>query len=148
MPSEDGQFVGQDSRIETVSPDVSDISHITVCQSILLNHFITVNMFSLSLHAMIDTGADICVANPSILSELANAGITVNVYPSDKKFIVTANDEHVEIIGLIYVDLSIGNNCSKVKFYLVPDLTPQLILGIDFLHHQGAVVDFYRKKIS
>ncbi|CAG2185037.1 unnamed protein product [Mytilus edulis] len=103
---------------------------------------------SLSMHAMIDTGADISVANPSILSKLDSVGINVVVKPSDKKVIITANDEHVEIVGTINVDLKVGDESSDVKFYLVPCLTPQLILGLDFLNHQGAVIDFNAQKIS
>ena len=58
MPNDGGQFVGQYSRTKTVSPDVSDVSHVTVCQSILSNNYFNVNIFSLSLHAIIDTGAE------------------------------------------------------------------------------------------
>ncbi|CAG2196856.1 unnamed protein product [Mytilus edulis] len=135
-------------------PDVSDKygtfdnNYVSMCQSSLLNNFINVNIGSLSMHAMIDTGADISVANPSILSKLDSVGINVVVKPSDKKVIITANDEHVEIVGTINVDLKVGDESSDVKFYLVPCLTPQLILGLDFLNHQGAVIDFNAQKIS
>ncbi|VDI13599.1 Hypothetical predicted protein [Mytilus galloprovincialis] len=54
---------------------------------------------------MIDTGADISVANLSMLSKLDSVGINVVVKPSDKKVIITANDEHVESVGTINVDL-------------------------------------------
>ncbi|CAC5360785.1 unnamed protein product [Mytilus coruscus] len=78
---------------------------------------------------------------------LDSVGFYVIVKPSDKKVIITANDEHVET-GTINVDLKVGDESSDVKFYLVPCLTPQLILGLDFLNHQGAVIGFNAKKFS
>ncbi|CAC5393205.1 unnamed protein product [Mytilus coruscus] len=74
---------------------------------------------------MIDTGADISVANPSILSKLDSVGINVVVKPSDKKVIITANDEYVEIVGTINVDLTVDDESSD-----------------------GAVIDFNAQKIS
>ncbi|CAC5394736.1 unnamed protein product [Mytilus coruscus] len=50
--------------------------------------------------------------NPSILSKLDSVGVNVVVKPSDKKIIITANDEHVEIIGTIN-DLTVGDESSE-----------------------------------
>ncbi|CAC5391938.1 unnamed protein product [Mytilus coruscus] len=119
-------------NLDNTRPDVSDKhgtfdnNYVLMCQSSLLNNFINVNMDSLSMHAMIDTGADISVANPSILSKLDSVGINVVVMPSDKKVIINANDEHVEIVGTINIDLTVDDESSDVRFYLVPCLTPQL----------------------
>ncbi|CAC5393824.1 Retrovirus-related Pol polyprotein from transposon 297,Retrovirus-related Pol polyprotein from transposon 17.6 [Mytilus coruscus] len=112
-------------NLDNNCPDVSekhgtfDNNYVSMCQSSLLNNFINVNIGSLSMHAMVDTGADISVANPSILSKLDAVGINVVVKPSDKKVIITANDEHVEIVGTINVDLKgavIDFNAQKISF--------------------------------
>lgn len=101
----------------------------------------------LSCHTMIDTDADINVANPLILSKLETAGVDLIIGPSEKKFIIAASDEQVEIEGMINVDLKVGETCSKIKFYLVPRLTPHLILDLDFFKSSESVVDFKAKKL-
>ncbi|CAC5372711.1 unnamed protein product [Mytilus coruscus] len=80
--------------------------------------------------ALIYTGADISVANPSLISKLRNIGVRVKIVRSDKESILTANNEKAKIIGVISVNIVVGKENAHVIFYLVPGLKPNIILGI------------------
>ncbi|VDH95366.1 Hypothetical predicted protein [Mytilus galloprovincialis] len=94
------------------------------------------------------TGADISVANPSLIGKLRNIGVRVNIDRSDKDSILIANNEKVKIIGVISVNIVVGKENAHVRFYLVPGLEPNIILGIDFLKSKGAVIDFVNRKVT
>ncbi|CAC5365512.1 unnamed protein product [Mytilus coruscus] len=74
--------------------------------------------------ALIDKGADISVANPSLISKLRNIGVRVKIDRSDKESILIANNEKVKIIGVISVYIVVGKENVHVRFYLVPGLEP------------------------
>ncbi|CAC5391269.1 unnamed protein product [Mytilus coruscus] len=95
-----------------------------------------------------NTGADISVANPSLISKLRNIGVRVKIDRSDKESILIANNEKVKIIGVISVNIVVGKVNAHVRFYLVPGLEPNIILGIDFLKSKGAVIDFVNRKVT
>ncbi|CAC5386272.1 unnamed protein product [Mytilus coruscus] len=73
-----------------------DNNYVSMCQSSLLNNFINVNIGSLSMHAMIHTGADISVANPSILSKLDSVGRSLS--KQEQQFGITEK----ECLALVY----------------------------------------------
>ena len=67
---------------------------------------------------------------------------------SDRKSIVTANNESVPIEKFIFVYMHIGDREHGVKFYLVPNLEPTLIIGINFLKKHKAVIDLGNKTVT
>ncbi|CAC5365510.1 unnamed protein product [Mytilus coruscus] len=80
--------------------------------------------FDYDTFALIDKGADISVANPSLISKLRNIGVRVKIDRSDKESILIANNEKVKIIGVISVYIVVGKENVHVRFYLVPGLEP------------------------
>ena len=146
MPSKEGRFVRPESDNKFPSPNVSD--KLLLCKSNLLDNYVNISVESISMIGLVDTGADISVANPIILSKLRKIGKRVHVEKSEKEAIVTANNEKIKITGVISVNISIGNENCKVRFYLVPDLQPHIILGIDFLKSKGAIIDFSNRTVS
>ena len=65
---------------------------------------------------MIDIGADVCVANLTMLSKFRNISLHVVEEMADRKSIVTANNESITIEKSIFVHMYIGNKAYCVKF--------------------------------
>lgn len=114
----------------------------------LLKNYIPLKIMSHDVHAMVDSGADVSIANASILVKYKNIQKSCKVYPTDKQCVLTANDERVDISGVIYVKAQIGKQTFPVKFYLVPNLHTNFILGLDFLEKHNVVVHFGSKEFS
>ncbi|CAG2254128.1 Retrovirus-related Pol polyprotein from transposon 17.6,Retrovirus-related Pol polyprotein from transposon 297 [Mytilus edulis] len=146
-PNNSGRLVRPEGLIDPPSPIVSD-SLCTVNAASLINNYIKISIDKYDTFALIDTGADISVANPSLIGKLRNIGVRVNIDKSDKDSILIANNEKVKIIGVISVNIVVGKENAHVRFYLVPGLEPNIILGIDFLKSKGAVIDFVNRKVT
>lgn len=141
--------MGHPVRQDFVSVDSSNSPICTVsgdiCTASLINNYIKIDICGLNCFALIDTGADISVACPSIIDKLDRV---VKVEKSDKASILTADNSKIDISGVIKVPILIGEVTAYVKFYLVPGIEPSIILGVDFLKSKGAVIDFVNKTVS
>ena len=114
----------------------------------LLRNYVPIKIFNKELFAMIDTGADICVANEEILRKFDFKKDFCPVKDSDKQFIVTANSQREPIRKMIIVDVEIAGCIVKMKFYLLPNLMTDFILGLDFLHANNVSIQFGKGEIS
>ena len=146
MPNKDGRFVRPEKDLNSESPNVSD--KLLFCKSDLIDNYVNISLENLSMVGLLDTGADISVMNPIVLTKLRKIGRRVKVEKSEKEAIITASNEKVKIIGVINVNISIGNDTCMIRFYLVPDLEPHVILGVDFLKSKGAIIDFSNRTVS
>ncbi len=136
-----------------MSPETRDNNHISQfpkinnIQSPLLKNYVQMKLHTMKAHAMVDSGSDISVAHPRVLSKF-HLNKLCTVGSSDKRYIVTANNEMSEIDGVVRVPVEIGKVQMHVKFYLVPELHTDFILGLDFLNSNNATLDFAKGTLS
>ena len=112
-----------------------------------LRNYTPVKINDVPTFTMIDTGADLCVANISAVNKypaLRNS----KVYRSDKEYILTADGTKLPITGVIIVNVEISNQTVKCKFYLVKDLMIDFILGLDFLVENNVSLHFGSRAMS
>ena len=91
---------------------------------------------------MLDSGADI-----NVISEQLVRNLSCRKLKSDKKFNTAVDNQRVSIYFFIFVNIEIGGHRFNVKFYVVSDLHPNVILGLEFLKGQNIVLDFKNKKL-
>ncbi len=136
-----------------MSPETRDNNHISQfpkinnIQSPLLKNYVQMKLHTMKAHAMVDSGSDISVAHPRVLSKF-HLNKLCTVGSSDKRYIVTANNEMSEIDGVVRVPVEIGKVQMHVKFYLVPELHTDFILGLDFLNSNNATLDFCKRSLD
>lgn len=109
-------------------------------QSKLLKNYIALKIGNIPTHAMVDSGADISCASTSVIQKYGLH--KCKTYPSDVTHINTASGEKVPIQGIINVKAEVVKQRVSIKFYLVPDLHCDFILGVDWLEAHHACIRF------
>ena len=133
-PSCDGAPTGHIGTIQGPSDKLSSVN--------LLGNYIPIKVGNLKCSSLIDSGADI-----NVISEQLIRNIPCQKVKPDKQFITAVDNQRVAILYMIFVDVDIGGHKLNVKFYVVSDLHPTVILGLDFLKSQHIVLDFKNKKL-
>ena len=118
-------------RVETVQSSTDKLTSVN-----LLGNYIPIKVGHLRHNAMLDSGADINVRN-----------LSCRKLKSDKKFITAVDNQRVPILFFIFVNIEIRGHRFNVTFYVVSDLHPNVILGLEFLKSQNIVLDFKNKKL-
>ena len=96
----------------------------------LLKNYIPVKINDANAHCMVDSGADISIANSNVLVKYGLKDIC-KIHPTDKSHITTASNDQMTIHGKIYVKIFVQNKCCISEFYLLDDLPTDFILGMD-----------------
>ena len=84
------------------------------------------------------TGADISVANVSVLNKYK---LDLKVFQSDKRGIQLVNSEFVPIKGMIRVPFKLNNENLTCKFYILDNISPEFIFGMDWLSSNNVTVN-------
>ena len=99
-----------------------------------------------SISALIDTGAI-----RSLISDKMARNLHLEILPlqpGDNRRLVTANGSLMKVIGRTSVELKINGLTITYDFLILPNITQDLILGIDFLTDNKAKINFVDKTIS
>ena len=90
--------------------------------------------------ALIDSGAAVSCATPTLVRSLARKGRCM-IQPAN--IAVTAyNGKETQLEEQTELSFSIGSAAFRQRFYMVTNLPADLLLGCDFLHNSRALVDF------
>jgi len=85
------------------------------------------------IYALIDTGSDVSIAGEDVARKM---GWTIHKHRI--KEVCVANNEVMSVRGAAYVTLTVAGRGIESEILIAPDLDG-LILGIDWLRHQGRV---------
>ena len=91
---------------------------------------------------MLDSGADI-----NVISEQMVKNLSYRKTKTDKQFITAVDNQQVPILFSIFLNIEIGGYMFNIKYYVVSDLYPNIIVGFEFLKKHNIILDFRNKKL-
>lgn len=106
-----------------------------------MKNYVAIKVSNIPTHAMVDTGADISCARPEVLVKY-HLQSRCQIHQTDVPFIRTASDEKVQVQGIIFVKAEVAKEKVNIKFYLVPGLHTDFILGVDWLEAHSVCIKF------
>ena len=112
-----------------------------------LGNYVSVQIQNSKFFAMVDSGAEISCVNPELLLKHAQLK-NVNMHSPDREYIETATGDRTSIQGMVFLRTKIEGHTVLCKFYVVPNVQPQLILGQDFLCQNNVNVQFGKGGMS
>lgn len=86
---------------------------------------------------MLDSGASLTILSKGCEDYLNNSEYKVYHSPS---LVSTASGAKERILGYVYLPTTFNNIAKKMRYYLVPNLTQNLYLGIDFFSEFGVQI--------
>ena len=109
--------------------------------------FIQASIEDRTFLALADTGAKVSVVQHKFFLTFPPS-ITNRMKPPSITSVRTANGHPAYLIGQIELAVKIGNLYYIFTFLVLPDLTPNLILGMDFLSSAKATIDLGQNCIT
>ena len=96
---------------------------------------------------LVDTGAFCnCVSSKFFKKWLHR---TTSLSPkNDNENFSTANNSNLDVLGSIRISVKIGGCAIPAKFFVVNQLSQDVVLGIPFFQANNAVIDLIRKRLS
>lgn len=123
--------------------DIANDADFSVFSAVnMLGNYIHIKVGQRPYTALIDSGSDINVLTEDVLQNCRFRKLK-----SDRRFITTVENKRMPISFMTFIPLTIGNETVSVKFYVVNEISPKIILGVEFLENQSASVDFKNKKL-
>jgi hypothetical protein len=92
---------------------------------------ISVEIFGSQFRGLLDSGSSISILGSDLSKLFLSWGATLDGC-ADFTHIATANDSQAEVCGCLVLPVMAQNVTRLVKFYIIPDVTTPLILGVDF----------------
>ena len=94
-----------------------------------------------------DTGA-FCNCISRAFYEAHLTGVTSLLPCEGGPRLTAANNSTLATVGKVSVTFRVGGCALTAEFYVVDALTQDVILGVEFMEHTGAVLDYKRRRIS
>ena len=92
-----------------------------------------------NVEVMLDSGSSVSLVQQNMLSKCQN---TVQNNENQPIQLVTASGEQLPIVKHIKAPIQLGEHVFLHDFVVVKKLVAPVILGVDFLHGNGMVLDF------
>ena len=92
---------------------------------------------------LVDSGAAVSVVTNDILP----ASISTRII-REAPHTVGANGSALDVLGRLEIPITLGQFCAPHEFVVVRHLTVHCLLGMDFLHRYGAVIDCVKNTLS
>lgn len=108
----------------------------------LNNNYIDVNIGSISLHALIDSGASF-----SVISEKLRRKLKKVMFTESEMVLKVADNKYVTPIGKCTVQAEINGMKQPIELIVLSSCSHNLILGWDFLEASAAIIDCGRAEI-
>lgn len=136
-------FTTQDKNIVNVGINNNERYKNTI--PIYRSSAILIKINSLQGPVIIDTGAvRSCIAMKH-LEEMSNFEFK-NVAPEFS--LISAGGNSLNVLGITELPVEIGGTILKVNFYVLQDLAPGVLIGMDFLNQYFAKLDFEKGKLQ
>ena len=130
--------VTNNSRINSI-----DNAYCTCMYSVpLCRNFINITLHDISVkvYSLIDSCADVSVADTSVIDKYKLCGYIRE--PSDRPNVIAADGASMNFDEVIRMQVNVGGHVSKAKFYLVQNLHTDFILGMVWLIENEANISF------
>lgn len=83
------------------------------------------------MRGLLDSGATISILGTDACNSLLEAGATLH-RSDDLTHIVSATNSRAPVVGFFILPITFDNLTRIIKLYVVPDVSPSLVLGVDF----------------
>ncbi|KAK3095165.1 hypothetical protein FSP39_010953 [Pinctada imbricata] len=122
-------------------PESFKCSEAEICltQSLYLNK-VTISIGNRKTHALVDTGASICVADKGFIDQTIYAGKVLKQPEHANIRGVTGN--RLRVLGIIEIKFDIGGNTFTHPIHIIEGLGYSLVLGLDFMRAFNVLLDF------
>ena len=104
------------------------------------------NSHRVRAQALLDSGADICCINKSVLSRHPLDKVIIK--PNDTTRASAANGQVMTITGLVYIKGIFAGKSVLYKFHVVENLHTDYIIGIDFMTKYNVHADFGAQRVT
>jgi len=112
-----------------------------------LNAYVAGQINNRTLRILIDTGAFCnCISQKYFSTRLSRS--TPLTPKGGNEHFTTANNAPLSVLGSVTLGVKLGGRIIPAKFYVVENLSQNVILGIQFLQVNNAVLDYTRKRLS
>ncbi len=110
---------------------------------------IPIKIASVFTYALLDTGAQVSVMSDRLLRKLPPKYLR-QVISNKTELLRTVSGSKMEITGIYEIPIRISNHDKQLKqiFHIVPTLTEQCILGIDFISKNSVNFDGKTRKLT
>ena len=103
-------------------------------------------IYNNTVRILIDTGAFCnCISQQYFNTRLSR--YTPLAPSGDNEHFTTANNASLAVLGSVTLGVKLGGRTVPAKFYVVENLSQDVILGIEFLQSNNAVLDYTRKRL-
>lgn len=92
--------------------------------------FVSIKIYNLSLSGLLDSGSSITILGNKSYLEILKLGF--KLFKSDFITVSTANNQKIKSLGYFDLPICFNNQTHLIKTYVLPEISPSLILGIDF----------------
>ena len=135
-------FETKSSKTETnkCMHDIPSISSATTLQK----NYINVKLNDFPIKALVDSGADLCCINKSLLTKL---GLT-NYEQTKTTQVRGVSGKIIQVLGTIKLNISIGESQFIQNFHIFDNIHHSLIIGHDFLHQNKCKLDYEKQEFQ
>lgn len=102
--------------------------------------YVNVKLFSKSITALLDSGANNSVVGEKGLKELELLKLKIRKY--SEKSVLTADGKKQEITGIVDLPICVDECCKIIQTLVVPSIKSNFIFGSDFCRKFGIIIDF------
>lgn len=99
--------------------------------------FLSVFLGNMSLKGLYDTGADISCLNDRVFRKISPDQRPPRIVENNRSIFRAANGDPLEVRGLYHLKLRMGKSLVEHPFFVVKNLSEDMILGIDFIHQHN-----------
>ena len=89
-----------------------------------------------------------CVADENVLVKYNLYNLGGSCEQSDRPNLISANNSNMRVKQMLHIPVNINGYKMHVKFYLVPKLHTDFILGLDWLKAHQATLNFVTNKLQ
>lgn len=107
----------------------------------LMKNFFSAEIFGKNAHVLIDTGADVCVADESVIDRYSLRE-RCQFTPTDRPLLNTANNSSMTVTVMATAPIKIGDFKTAAKFYFVKQLHVDFICGVDWISENDIWLNF------
>ena len=105
--------------------------------------FMKVNIHGTIVHALVDTGATFTFMSKNLFEQLKRHNYAV--YEVPREDVMVANGDIIAITKITSILMQIGHKGSLYPVRLLPELTSDLVLGVDIIRSMEIDVDTYNE---
>lgn len=93
--------------------------------------YISLVIYNHRFNGLLDSGSSISILGSDLSDLFLSLGASLHGC-RDITYIATANDSQAKVKGYLSLPVKVRNLTRVIKFYVIPDVTTPLILGVDF----------------